>query len=279
MRNKNKMKITVVFTCFNRKSKTLECVRRLIEGNQEIEFQFVIVDDGSTDGTKTALKESEYADKIELIESGGNCYYSGGTHLGMMHVLENQEKADYLLMVNDDVSFYENSIENLIRQSKKQGNAVVVGSTCDDHGEQTYGAVLYISKYSVKYRAVKAGEKVECDTFNANCVLIPYSAFEKAGAMDGHYVHALGDFDYGLSLKKTGTKIFSSEAFVGECNRNSAKGTWLDTSLPLKQRLCLKESPKGAPAKQWFYFLKKNFGPGKAMVFTITPYIKMLLGR
>ena len=48
------MKITVVFTCFNRKAKTLECVKRLVEGNKTIEFEFVIVDDGSTDGTEEA---------------------------------------------------------------------------------------------------------------------------------------------------------------------------------------------------------------------------------
>ena len=46
------MKIVVVFTCFNRKEKTLKCVERLIEGNKRIDFKFIIVDDGSTDGTQ-----------------------------------------------------------------------------------------------------------------------------------------------------------------------------------------------------------------------------------
>lgn len=273
------MKITVVFTCFNRKSKTLECVKRLSEGNQNIDFEFVIVDDGSTDGTGAALRELDAAEKLQIINSGGNCFYSGGMHLGMVYILNRNEKSDYLLMVNDDVSFFDHSIEKLTEQSQKKGNAVIVGATCNDSKEQTYGAVVYTGRYSVKYRAVKAGEKIPCDTFNANCVLIPYAAFEKAGAMDEHYVHSLGDFDYGLSLKNSGAKILSSEDFVGICHRNSVKGTWLDTSLPLKKRLQLKETPKGAPAKQWFYFLKKNFGIGKAIVFTITPYINLLLKR
>ena len=97
--------------------------------------------------------------------------------------------------------------------------------------------------------------------------------------MDEHYIHSLGDFDYGLSLKENGAKIYSSDHYVGTCNRNSIKGTWLDKSLPLKKRIALKETIKGAPAKQWFYFLKKNFGIGKAMVFTVTPYINLILGR
>lgn len=273
------MKITVVLTCFNRKEKTLECVERLVNGNKTIDFRFVIVDDGSTDGTEEALKSCEYVSLLDVLKTEGNCYYSGGMHRGMKHILNKAEKADYLLMVNDDVKFYDGSIEQLVQQSAKKDNAVIVGATCDDGGQQTYGAVLYHGGFSVRYRAVMKEENVPCDTFNANCVLIPYSLFEKAGAMDENYVHSLGDFDYGLSLKRNKAKIYSSENFVGVCNRNSVKGTWMDRSLPLKQRLKLKESAKGAPAKQWFYFLKKNFGISKAFVFTITPYINLVLGR
>ena len=273
------MKIIVILTCFNRKEKTLNCVKQLIEGNKNITFEFVIVDDGSTDGTEEALKESAYAKSVKLIRTAGNCYYSGGMHLGMKSVLQDGLTADYLLMVNDDVHFFESSIEKLVEQSQKMHNAVVVGVTCDENDVQTYGAVKYLGGFSVRYRMVKMGETVECDTFNANCVLIPFSSFEKTGAMDNNYIHSLGDFDYGLSLKRNGAKLYSSECYVGICKRNSTKGTWLDKSFSLKKRIILKETVKGAPAKQWFYFLKKNFGIAKAMVFTITPYINLVLGR
>lgn len=273
------MKITVVFTCFNRKAKTLECVKRLVEGNKTIEFEFVIVDDGSTDGTEEALRLSEHAPLLKVLKTEGNCYYSGGMHRGMQYILDKGEKADYLLMVNDDVKFYSNSIEQLVQQSIDKNQAVIVGVTCDEQEQQTYGAIRYDGGFSVRYRAVLCGEQIECDSFNANCVLIPFDWFEKTGVMDKNYVHSLGDFDYGLSLKKNGAKIYSSDCFVGVCKRNSIKGTWLDKELPIRKRLKLKESAKGAPARQWFYFLKKNFGVGKAMFFTITPYINMFLGR
>ena len=273
------MKIIVIFTCFNRKEKTLNCVKRLIEGNKEIDFNFVIVDDGSTDGTEEALKLCEYASVLSILKTEGNCYYSGGMNRGMQYLLEKKEKADYLLMINDDVEFHDYSIEQIVQQSAKKENAVIVGVTCDDQGRQTYGAIRYKGGFSVKYDAVLRGEETECDTFNANCVLIPYHLFEKTGVMDEYFIHSLGDFDYGLSLKKCGAQIYSSENFIGVCRRNSIKGTWLDKTLPLKKRIQLKESAKGAPAKQWFYFLKKNFGLSKAVVFTVTPYINLLIGR
>lgn len=273
------MKITVVLTCFNRKEKTLECVERLVEGNKTIEFEFVIIDDGSTDGTKEALQSCSHASLVEVLETEGNCYYSGGMHRGMQYIVDKNKEADYLLMVNDDVRFYNNSIAGLVHQSIEKNDAVIVGVTCDEQEQQTYGAIRYEGGFSVRYRAVLRGDQTECDTFNANCVLIPFDWFEKTGVMDKYYVHSLGDFDYGLSLKRNGAKIYSSDCFVGVCKRNSMKGTWLDKELPFKKRLKLKESAKGAPAKQWFYFLKKNFGVGKALFFTITPYINMFLGR
>lgn len=273
------MKITVLFTCFNRKEKTLKCIERLIEGNKNIEFKFVIVDDGSVDGTREALKNHKHFSMLKVLKTEGNCYYSGGMHRGMQYILNNEEKADYLLMVNDDVEFYDNSIEYLVQQSIKKNAAVIVGVTCDELRQQTYGAIRYRGGFSVRYDSVPLGDPAECDTFNANCVLIPYELFEKTGVMDRYYVHSLGDFDYGLSLKSNGARIYSSKDFVGVCRRNSNKGTWLDKSLSLKKRLKLKESVKGAPAKQWFYFLKKNFGIVKALVFTITPYINMILGH
>ena len=42
-------------TCFNRKEKTVKAIKNLIKGNPNIKFTFIIVDDGSTDGTKEAL--------------------------------------------------------------------------------------------------------------------------------------------------------------------------------------------------------------------------------
>ena len=92
-------------------------------------------------------------------------------------------------------------------------------------------------------------------------------------------MHSLGDFDYGLSLKKAGYEIYQSNSFVGTCNNNSNKGTWTDTTLNRTERIKRKESIKGAPTKQWFYFLKKNFGFFSAIKGTVTPYMRIIVKR
>lgn len=273
------MEILAIFTCFNRKDKTEKCIRTIVSGNPKCKFTFIVVDDGSTDGTVECLTELTHEFDIHILRGNGDLFYSGGMHTGMEYALKNLSHAyDYMLMVNDDVEFISESIQSIISQSKEQQNAVIVGVMRNDDGRMSYGAIKYTSGY--KYRKLDISEwKTPADTFNANCVLIPYKAFEKTGSMDEYYRHSLGDFDYGLALKRQGFKIYSSREFVGVCNNNFSKNTWTDISLKRKVRIQKKESVKGAPTKQWFYFLKKNFGILTALKGSVTPYIRILIGR
>lgn len=49
--------------------------------------------------------------------------------------------------------------------------------------------------------------------------------------------------------------------------------------MPRIQRIKKKESPKGNPYKEWWYFIRKNYGKLYAVVYSITPYIKILLRK
>ena len=273
------MKILAIFTCYNRKEKTRNCIKAITRKNSGCEFTFVVVDDGSTDGTYDVLQNLKNDINITILEGNGNWFYSGGMNVGMNYALQNlPHDFDYMVMMNDDVDFYENSIQEMIQQSREQSDAVIVGAMCDEKGKLSYGAVKYISGY--KYRKLNLDEwNIASDTFNANCVLIPYSAFEKVGSMDSFYKHSLGDFDYGLTLKKAGYAIYQSKKFVGLCNNNDNKGTWTDVNLSRIERIKKKESVKGAPTKQWFYFLEKNFGIFSAIKGTVTPFIRIISGK
>lgn len=273
------MKILVIFTCYNRREKTKNCIETIIKENRNCEFTFVVADDGSTDGTYEMLQSLKNTVSIFVLRGDGDWFYSGGMNAGMNYALQNlADDFEYMLMINDDVEFFENCIQKMVQQSQEQNNTVVVGAMCDEQNQLSYGAIKYLSGY--KYRKLNLDEwSIKADTFNANCVLIPYKAFKRTGAMDSFYRHSLGDFDYGLSLKKVGYTIYQSKTFVGRCNNNDSKGTWTDISLGRIERIKRKESIKGAPTKQWFYFLKKNFDILSAIKGTITPYIRIIMKR
>ncbi len=273
------MKIVAVFTCFNRKEITKKCIQTLLEGNRSCEFTFVAVDDNSNDGTNLMLAEMAKGLNIHVIKGDGNLFYSGGMRMGMDYILHDRKhQYDYLLMVNDDVKFFNQCVERLIDQSKQQRDSVIVGATQDDQGNLSYSGIKYTTGIHYIQMPIEEWEE-EVDTFNANCVLIPFDAFLNTGSIDSVYAHSLGDFDYGLSLKKNGYKLYVSKEYVGICNNNSSAGTWNDASLRRIDRIKRKETVKGAPFKQWYYFLKKNFGLPTAIIYSISPYIRIILGR
>lgn len=269
-------KAVIILTCFNRKEKTTKCIKSIIEGNQKTAFEWVVVDDKSTDNTVEAVKE--IAPDAHVITGTGGLFWNGGMNRGMEYAKEHLSDADYFVMINDDVEFFQGIFDEMAE--KTPVNEVLVGSTQSTEGGLSYGGIKYNGGKSIKLRMVGPDENsLECDTFNANCVFIPREIFLKAGATDPHYSHSMGDFDYGFTIKRLGYKIHVHDRFVGVCNDNPVTGTWQDKTLPIGKRLKLKEGPKGLPFKDWFRYLKKNFGLDVAIFRSVTPYIKIILGR
>lgn len=269
--------IAFLITCHNRKEKTVECIKKIGKVNEKI--QVVIVDDGSTDGTREAI--SRYRDsiiepnyKVILLEGNGNLYYSGGMHKAMEYARKFVE-ADYYILMNDDVDLFDGTIEKIMHLSREK---VYLGAFLNRKGECTYGGVRYTDGIHYE-RVTPYSEDLSCDTFNANFVVIPSKIFRTVPIMDSFYKHSLGDFDYGLSIKRAGYKIEVLPEYAGYCENNTTKGTWLDTSLSRRQRFEKKEDVKGAPFRYWFYFLKKNFGLLYAIVYSITPYLRIMIGK
>lgn len=252
--------ICCLFTCFNRKDKTISTIKTLM--NQYNNINFVIVDDKSTDGTYESIKD---IDNITIIRTKGNCYYTKSMRIGMNYIRKNNIIFDYLLLINDDVLFYDDIINKLLRFNNNN-NCVIIGSTIDDDNKLSYGGILYNKNCTYNFERVGADYKYDVDTFNCNCVLIPYKVFINNEIIDKHYSHGFGDFDYGLQLKKNNVKLLMFDKYVGVCNRNDIRGTYLDNSLSLIKRLRLKHHPKGLPFKEYFYFCKKNFGLKRAVI-------------
>lgn len=273
-----KMIITVIITCYNRKDKTQQCIRTLINHNPTIHFQFLVIDDGSTDGTSSALQQFE---NITVLRGNGDMFYTGGMHKGISFAKTHiQDVGDYVLFCNDDVEFFENTVERLVRY-KPSIDAIVVGATCDSNGKLSYGGVLKTLQWRPKFEIVMSTKKEvqHCDTFNANCVLIPTSVFRVLPNMDTAYHHSLGDFDYGLVASQRGISIVASDFFVGCCNDNPPIGTWLDTTLSRWERLRRKEQTKGYPFRESFYFANKHYGILAAIYTSITPYVRILIKK
>lgn len=267
----NRKKILAIFTCYNRRELTRRGIETLAENN-DVQFDFCIVDDNSTDGTKEMLRELPFS--IDIVEGDGSLFWNGGMHKAIEHVKAAHPNYEYYMLMNDDTKFFKGIFDKMLPSLKP--DEVKVGAICGEHGELSYGGIKYVRGIRYKKMGPEAAD-VCFDTFNANCAVIPHDIFMQVG-IDPFYKHSIGDFDYGLQIKKLGYDIRIYPEYVGECNDNTLVKTWQDETLPRLERLKLKESIKGLPFADWFHFLHKNFGLGTAIVRSVTPYIRILLG-
>lgn len=269
-----KIKVMGIFTSYNREEITKQCIESLLK-DINILWEFVVCDDLSADGTYNMLKTYN---EVNLIKGDGSCFYSGGMRVAIDKAkkISSIKEYDYILLLNDDVKFFGDSIYKLIQYLNRE-NAIIVGATQNSKGKLSYGGIKSISKFGPKYESVMSNkDKIECDTFNANCVLIPKSIFMELDNIDSMYRHSLGDFDYGLNAKRHGYKIYVSNFFVGICNNNPIVGSWNDKDLNLFEKIKKKESIKGQPLKIWFYYIRKNYNFFSACIYCINDYIKII---
>ena len=270
-----KKSVLGLMTCYNRKEKTMNALSNLIQGNPEISFSFMVADDGSSDGTYEELAKFP---RTRVIRGDGSWFYSGGMRAVIEEAKKEKQSYDYCLFFNDDVDFYESAIENLC---KKDRNVIWVGPTSDEEGNLSYGGVLKTSKWRPNPEIIMADNSMgrECDTFNANCVLIPWDIFIKLDNIDQVYTHSMGDFDYGFSAKRKGYVLKVSDEFVGVCPDNPVGISWRNTELSRKERFRRKESPKGLPTREWFYYLKKNYNIVTAVIYSMIPFFRIILKK
>jgi len=270
-------KILGLATCFNRKARTVNAIRTLTEGNPSLSFDFLIVDDGSTDGTKEALREFEH---VTVLNGDGNLYYSGGMRWAMDEARKrNDQGYDYCLLFNDDVQFEPHCIEYL---ASKRNDVVWVGPTRSEKGSHIYSGVSRKNRFVPKYIHLMADreEGVSCETLNGNCVLIPWKIFMNVPNIPKIYTHSFGDYAYGFGITRSGYQIMVPCRFAGICNDETKKeNTWQDHSLSLRERIRKKESPKGLPFREYFYYLHHSFSLPTAVLYSITPYVKMIAGK
>lgn len=271
-------KIAVLLTTYNRCEATVKCIKSLLSGNPGIDFRFVVADDNSSDDTVNKLQEMHI--KLKVLEGNGSMFWNGGMRKAIDFTLKSADKLDYVLLINDDVEFYEGRVRELLSRINESKADVIVGATEDKDGKMSYGGVIRTSKTFAKFKLLEPTKDYEqCDTFNCNCVLMTSAAFKRAGNLDGKYTHSMGDYDYGIHIRKLGMTVISSDNYVGFCNDNDDGGTWRDTSLSRKERLRLKEGPKGLPFKDWFHFVRKNYGLMPAIYHSMTPYIRILIKK
>jgi GT2 family glycosyltransferase len=251
------MKIAVLLATFNRREKTLSCLRQLFEQvlPSDGEIEVFITDDASTDGTPAAL-EANYP-SVHLLEGSGSLFWAGGMRNSWTEALKSD--FDYYLLLNDDTLLKSAALYRLINYACKHTGAICIGSTADSSGKISYGGRKLYNRHKVQSFSVYSDtELLECDMANANIMLVPRAVVKSVGILSGSYTHSIADFDYTIRAKKAGFHSYVVPGISGYCIDDHGHN-WRSSKVSLADRIKYLKSPKGLAYKEYLHFIWQHF--------------------
>lgn len=100
------MDVSVIIVNYNTKYLTADCVNSIIEFTKDIAYEIIIVDNASTDGSQSFIKNSFR--EIILLESQTNLGFGMANNLGV-----EAATGQFVFFLNSDTILIENSIKKL----------------------------------------------------------------------------------------------------------------------------------------------------------------------
>lgn len=272
------MNIAVLLACHNRKSSTLECLRRLdvAARHAEVEHQIYLFDDGSTDGTAQAVQQAHPGARI--VQGDGQQFWNRSMHA--VFGLAQQHGHTAYLWLNDDTMLHPEALALLVQAHAGMARRMVVGAVRDAvSGVMTYGGMRRVDprwRPFLYERVEPDGTPAPVGVMNGNVVFIPQDVVGRLGNIDRTFEHGMGDIDYALRAHAAGCHIVQTSTFVGTCSRNPLKGTHLDRRSPGRERIRHAFSRKGLPLRSWWHMCQRHGGP-LFLVHFVWGYLRIFL--
>lgn len=262
------LQVAVLMACHDRRKETLQCLESLIAATPNTwTLRIYLVDDGSSDGTSTAVKELPL--DIKVIHGPGDWFWAHSMYQAELSI---DKPYDAILWINDDVQLFQDALTRVENVRQVNRDSILVGQFIDPITKDlTYGGVKKIGRHPFHFELVSADTtNIPVDTFNGNFVFIPKEISEKVGKIDGVFAHAYADYDFGMRAKKLGFNSLVIAGFLGICadNHPAIKKT-------LRDRFTALHSPKGLPPASQIRYLHRH-GPVEWPIYLIFPYIRMV---
>ena len=140
------MDVSIIIVNYNTKSLTSNCIDSIFEQTKDIQFEIILVDNGSSDGSRELFSKDE---RIIYIFSEDNLGFGRANNLGYKIA-----KGEYLFLLNSDTYLVNNAIYLLWKQLKdvstNSASGEVACAGCiltDEHGKVVHSYAHFPSMW------------------------------------------------------------------------------------------------------------------------------------
>lgn len=200
--------VSIIIPVFNKVELTQQCLTHLADVTQHVEYEVIIVDNASSDGTHEFLRA--LGGNVQIIRNEENLGFAKACNQGARAA-----RGQYLLFLNNDTIPLQGWLTPLLEEVEADSGVAVVGSKLlyADGTIQHAGVVFSrgLSPYHV-YRAFPGDAPVvnrrrEYQCVTAACMLVRRDVFQAVGGFDEAYHNGFEDVDLCLQIRERGGRI------------------------------------------------------------------------
>ncbi len=202
-------KVTIIILTWNGLDYTKRCLETLRARTAFPDYEVVVVDNGSTDGTVEYLRSLPW---LRLLENRENLGFVRGNNRAMA---ESGVDSDFVLLNNDTEIVQPDWLSRLQATAYGTPEVGVVGARLRRPDGMLQHAGTYMPIETFWGQQVGAGER-DVNQFNADaevegvvfaCAYIKREVYERIGPLDEDYFSYFEDSDYCLKARSHGFKV------------------------------------------------------------------------
>ena len=216
------MDLSIIIVSYNNKKLLKHTIDSIYRTQQNINFEIVVVDNNSTDGSVDLIKQ-KYK-QVKLIENNNNLGFSKANNKGI-----NQSKGKYILLLNSDTVVTNNCFEKCVKYMDEHpgigalGCKVVLPDGKLDPAckrsfptpEVSFYRMMGLSKLFPKSRRfgkynltyLDENEIHDVDCLVGAFMMVRREVIDEVGLLDENFFMYGEDIDWCYRIKKAGWKI------------------------------------------------------------------------
>lgn len=204
----NKKLVSVVVVTYNRKEVAADCLASILKMDCP-NFEVILVDNGSEDGTVEAIQE-RFPD-VKVVASETNSGLNGGKNLG-----EAQARGDYILFLDSDTLVDKNLLTELVKVAENDSQVGMVCPKMYYHQPEDviWYAGSFVNLWTSQTKNIGVNEKdqgqhdqIRETEFAPTAYLVRREVIEKLKGHDEFLFMTYGDTDYGFRTREAGFKV------------------------------------------------------------------------
>jgi len=241
-------KVSILMVTYNCEEFIEPCLDSLARNTAWPNYEIILIDNNSTDGTKATIRRYADADqRIRLSLSPDNLGFAGGNN-----VAAREATGEYLIFLNPDTVLPHGWMSRMVRHCERDRSIGAVAAVTNFSGNESkinfdYSNVLQMEKFAQTLAYEKAGQATDIAVAALYCVLVPRAVWDKVGELDaGFQIGMFEDDDFSLRIKTAGYRVVAADdCFIHHFGNGSF------AKLPSQESLRIFELNKARFEQKW----------------------------